>query len=528
MPAMFRRWWQGCDASDDAPVSNLATLSLRPFGLPLWLVLAIVLGPVGCVPSPKPERPRLVLLYATCSLNRLFLSPYDDTRSFTPNLDNFAKEGLVFEKHMTESGRSGNAYAALYSGRQAPGHGIYEHPARLGASVELISERFAEAGFETSSWLNHMMATAKLGYAQGVPPARQHEPLLKGDDRDFQMLLDRLAADPAKHAFVTTNFSVTHGPYFALKLGEFCDRYPAECAIRSHPDFDRLRSTYFKDPIAFNWDFGNTAKRLKLRPKDYEPLNRVVELLYKAGVYHLDQLFGGVIAAIEQRGLLDQSLVTFTSDHGEILVRDNAPFRWTHGMQLAPEVLNVAFILRGPEVGVPRGRYKGVTRSIDVFPTLASLSGLEPPTGNGFGHDLKMAVRGEVEPPDLVAFSHTALMATEFRKKLLGTLPVLQQRFPRQDPALMWVAARKGDDFFELRRDPETGVFSTYRYNLVNDPEKRRDQFDTGKPSDQAVRGLLEHYKVELDAGYSRKQHGVASVPKEDVIRRLKSLGYIN
>ncbi len=510
-------------------VLNRATRLLLRSRLPLWLALAAVLGQTGCVRSPDPEPPRLVLLYATCSLNRHFLSPYDPTRSFTPNLGRFAREGLVFERHMTETGRSGNAFATLYSGLQAPGHGIYQHPARLPVSVELIGERFAEAGFETSSWLHHLMANAKLGYAQGVPSARQHQPLLNGNDPDFLALLDGLVADPTKRTLVTTNNSPTHGPYYGLQIAEFCDRYPAECAIRRHPDFERLRPIYLKDPIAFNWDFDDTAKRLGLQPKDYEQLNMVVELLYKVGVYRLDQLFGGVIEAITERGLLDQSLIAFTSDHGEILVRDNAPFRWTHGMQLAPEVLNVAFILRGPKFGVPRGRYQGVTRSIDVFPTLASLSGLKPPVENVMGHDLKKAVRGEVEPPDLVALSHTALMATEFRRDPLPKFPVLLKRFPRQDPALMWVAARRGDDFWELRRDPETGRFSAYRYDLASDPEKRRDRFDAGKPENKAMQSLLERYKVELEAGYfRRKQHDVGSVPEDDAVRRLKSLGYIN
>ena len=103
----------------------------------------------------------------------------------------------------------------------------------------------------------------------------------------------------------------------------------------------------------------------------------MIELLYKASVYELDALFGGVIEAIEERGLIDASAIAFTSDHGEILYRDNALFQWGHGYQQAPEVIGVPFLLRAP--GLPAGRFDHVTRSTDVYPTLAGLAGVAAP-----------------------------------------------------------------------------------------------------------------------------------------------------
>ena len=61
----------------------------------------------------------------------------------------------------------------------------------------------------------------------------------------------------------------------------------------------------------------------------------------------------------------------------EVLDRENALFKWTHGLQLVPEVLGVLFILYAPTAGLERGRVEQVTRSIDVFATLAGLSGID-------------------------------------------------------------------------------------------------------------------------------------------------------
>ncbi len=47
--------------------------------------------------------PRLVLLYATCTVNKNYLQPYNEARS-TPSLAAFAKKSAVFTNHQTESG----------------------------------------------------------------------------------------------------------------------------------------------------------------------------------------------------------------------------------------------------------------------------------------------------------------------------------------------------------------------------------------------------------------------------------------
>ena len=85
------------------------------------LLMAATLLGLGCQPD---RRPRLVILYATCSLNRAFLESYDAEVRYTPALGDLASEGLVFERHHTESGQSGISFASIFTGRQAPGHGL--------------------------------------------------------------------------------------------------------------------------------------------------------------------------------------------------------------------------------------------------------------------------------------------------------------------------------------------------------------------------------------------------------------------
>jgi hypothetical protein len=53
---------------------------------------------VACEAAPPP---RLIVLYATCTVNKDFLAPYGDGVEFTPNLGRFADEAAVFSNHRT-------------------------------------------------------------------------------------------------------------------------------------------------------------------------------------------------------------------------------------------------------------------------------------------------------------------------------------------------------------------------------------------------------------------------------------------
>ena len=218
------------------------------------LASALCAGLPSCSSRPQRPRPRLVLLYATCTLNRDYLGPYGEAIAFTPNLDRFASEGVVFRRHETESGQSGISFASLFAGTQSYEHGIYHHPNRLPDELYLITEAFADAGYEPWFWSGHEMAAWDLNYGQGVPAERVFEAkpprkrakkktFLQPGDPLFQRLLDRLEADPDYRAFILVNFTMTHGPYrkqlLPAEYAAFLAAYPALAADITLDDLTR-------------------------------------------------------------------------------------------------------------------------------------------------------------------------------------------------------------------------------------------------------------------------------------------------
>ena len=500
--------------------------------LPRALLLALVLGSTACGgrSTPASGGPRLVLLVATCTLAKNSLEPYDLRVCWTPNLAALARQGVVFERHETEAGQSGCDFAALFTGTQADRHGIYHHPTELADASTTIAEAFAAAGWETYFWFGHPMASPELHYDQGVPREHQYafqtsDPhSLARADVPSEQLYAHLAADPSAHAYAQLNFTVTHVPYPVGRnprpraaLRALC---PSAVPDIAEDEFQELMTLAEANLRALQWDFDATVAKLGLAPERVARLAQALELAYRASVEQLDSYLGEILVNLEQHGLLEQTLFVFTADHGEALHREGLEFHWTHGLQLAPECLDVPWIVRGP--GIAPGRYAGVTRSIDVFPTVAALAGVPLPRGAVDGVDLSRAVLGREPPPHLVAYSHTTTLIPSLAEESRewGRFRIF---YPRTDPELMWVRARDGERVYQLRNlDGERFGFQVF--DLARDPFELHDLAAAGDPAQSAMRAELERYKRRLVEGFARA--GLAERAGANALERLRGLGY--
>ena len=531
-----------CDLAGPWNVSNEAMpLLLRSGFSARALLVAAACAAAACV-EPEVPAPRLVLLYATCTLNKGFLSPYRPGVDWTPSLAAFAGRGVVFRRHQTEAGLSGVAFASIFSGMQADGHGVFSHPTRLPDDVPTISEAFAAAGWDVYFWADHEMASPELNYTQGVPSDRlfrggarlggrdprrrdpDREGFLQGDAPGFHRILERLAEDPRARALLVTNFTVTHGPYAGAWVDDLCRAHAGECSDLSREAFEHWAEIFWEHYVDLSWNFDATAARLGLSAQDVRSLESAAERLYKANVRRLDALFGDVLREIEARGMGGESVVAFTADHGEVLSRPGAVLRWNHGFTLAPEVLSVPWILAAP--GVEPGVFEGVTRSIDVFPTLAGLAGVPLPEGVA-GVDLSPALRGIAPPPVLEAFSHTELVPVSLLRESRrrgGTQ--LDRLVPRRDPRLMAVLLRAGDRVYELWPTPDAALRRAV-FDLSRDPYEERDLYDPADAGQGAAFARLERYRAALLRRFEGDSQHHLPLPAPGERELLRKLGYI-
>jgi len=98
---------------------------------------------------------------------------------------------------------------------------------------------------------------------------------------------------------------------------------------------------------------------------------------YDAEIRSMDSAFGHLVGYLEQRGLLDKTLVIFTSDHGEEFGEHAQMGRHSH--TLYDELLHVPLIVRMPGGNFSSTVVERQVRGIDILPTVLDVLGLESP-----------------------------------------------------------------------------------------------------------------------------------------------------
>jgi hypothetical protein len=121
---------------------------------------------------------------------------------------------------------------------------------------------------------------------------------------------------------------------------------------------------------------------------------------YAAAVRRVDQYIGGVIRALESEGMLEDTLIILSADHGEELGEHGGML--SHGRTLYRELLHVPLVMRLPGQAFARERIDQPVQLIDFMPTI--LDYLQCPPIDVPGRSLLTLIRGE-EAERAAAFS---------------------------------------------------------------------------------------------------------------------------
>jgi arylsulfatase A-like enzyme len=133
---------------------------------------------------------------------------------------------------------------------------------------------------------------------------------------------------------------------------------------------------------------------------------------YYAHVTALDDCFGRVLAALDEAGVAENTIVVFSSDHGDMLFNHN------HGWKLRPwrESVGIPLIMRWPG-HIPEGRVTGGPISIvDHMPTLLGLAGVCVPD-EVEGDDFAAYVLGDESAAPNSAFINMPIVMRMFSHK---------------------------------------------------------------------------------------------------------------
>jgi hypothetical protein len=123
----------------------------------------------------------------------------------------------------------------------------------------------------------------------------------------------------------------------------------------------------------FHWESKPYVEAFE-RPTDEEIMGDM--LLYDAGVRFADEGIGQIVDNLKETGLLENTIIVITADHGESF--------WEHGLPLHTtnvydEAIKVPLIISSPSIDQRGATVREQVRLLDLFPTLVDFAGLEIP-----------------------------------------------------------------------------------------------------------------------------------------------------
>jgi len=321
-----------------------------------WLpvLVALLLLP-DCGP-PAPRRPNVVI-YLIDTLRRDHLSAYGYERDTSPRLKAFAGDAITFENAYATSAWTKASTASLLTGMYPLRHGATTRNSRLKQDARLIGDYLEPLGYYRMGVVANPFVVGHWGFDQGYDVFHdQGESLASPSDwlhinaesmhrKAFELLDGRPADQPF---FLYVHTIDVHGPNTPL------------------PPFDRLYSSDPKPP-------GHPG-----RLTGSSPARRVRETidLYDGEINFADEHFGIFLDQLRERGLYDDSVIWFVSDHGEEFLDHG---RGGHGTQLFDEVVKIPMMLKLSGNEHAGATVEAPVSLVDVLTTQLQLVDQTPP-----------------------------------------------------------------------------------------------------------------------------------------------------
>ena len=398
---------------------------------------------------------------------------YGKTVVQTPHIDRLGREGARLTNFFTNSAVCTPSRGCLFTGRYPHCHGAYRNNIELNRDEVTIAHVLKQNGYTTGysgKW--HLDGTPKPGFlkpsrAMGFGECRAmfnrgHWKKIVdlpdgtakvapyrviGDQKTFttDWLAEKTIAFLAKPRkspfFYTVSFPDPHGP--------FTVRAPYMTMYK--PEDMPVPNTFKAAP----------ARRGRGRRRN-EASMRKAKAHYCGLVKCIDDNVGRILAALESKGILDNTIVVFTTDHGE--------YMGEHGLygknQWYRTAYQIPFVIRWPKA-IPAGRIIGeFITNVDVQQTLLGLLGIKP-CGREQGRDASALLRGgKPEWEDVAWIHHSSL-------KSAGIFT------PKHELVLMASGAHM---LFDRANDPEQTK------NLAADPAHK-------KVFDELAARVVEHHR---------------------------------
>ena len=479
------------------------------------------------------------------------LSCYGAANPTTPHLDRIAARGTLFEKAISAAAWTPPAHASLFTGTYPSRHQVDRSNLTLGTDLDPLPEVLQRGGYRTygvssNYWLSRETAfdrgfdefvhSWQLVQTRGTnaPLARQQRKQDLGlggpaetpsrfaqeANRLFEKTTNKLrnrlqAYDDGAWRVVNQvrrwipRWSGQEQPFFAfLHFMEPHIRYSApgrfhHMHLPKGVSAERARRVN-QDP----WRF--LTGQVEMTEEDFA----ILGALYDGEISYVDSRVGQIHDMLESSGLLENTVLIITSDHGENLGDHGL---MDHAYCLYDTLLNVPLIIRGPTEFPAGERVSRPVQTADLFGALLTLAGIEDDPARA-----QVQANGPLLPADIRRLSESERVTLAEYREPQPPLAVLKRRFDGFNGAYFDRSLRMA------RTETHKFIWSSdghpELYDLEKDPCEESNLVNVEKDTADRLGQVIEE-RLGAFVAPSGADEGIDL--DEDTVKKLEQLGYL-
>jgi arylsulfatase A-like enzyme len=308
------------------------------------------------------------------------MSCYGYRKPTTPNIDQIAREGVLFENHFVTSPWTLPVHASLFTGRYESGHGAGAQHEGLEPGLPQMGELFTRNGYRSVSFCNNHWAydsglwSAGTGFQEhirygearhkAVPP---YVPSGKPEERDKGSLkavglalnwIDKKVAGKNKPFLMFINCLEPHDPY--LPPEPFRSRF-----MEPGVSYDKAVAGRGGQAVSTIGDRCQTLDEWMIERS-----------LYDGSTACLDDRIGKLVEGLKERGVYDETIFIVTGDHGDVQ-GEQIGYAYHSQNGVWDGACKTPLVIRHPKTFKAGTRCKQLVQITDALPALMQIAGVK-------------------------------------------------------------------------------------------------------------------------------------------------------
>lgn len=423
----------------------------------------------------------------------------------TPNIDKLAEQGVVFDRTFSSCPICSPYRGQMLTGLYSHLNGVVDNEYKMKTSVTTLPEALKAEGYHTG-----YVGKWHLGYGPYT--------------KDKRYGFDYMASYNCNHQYYDVSYHENEkGPF---RMDGWAPEFETSLAIRFIEDHLKENG---KSPFALLLSWGpphhpydQYPEKYRIYdpekmeaapnvPEEYAEAARQDTADYYGNITGLDDQMGRILKALDDMGLSDNTILVFTSDHGDHIhchgyakcndpsIEDNT--RRASKATPYEESIHVPLIVRWPAKVSRSGRTNAFFSSVDIMPTLLSLCGVRAPEGMQGIDQSHLLLGGDGETRDSV-YLEILGEGWPHRGKWVG-----YWRGVRSDRWMYarWYKNENGPLLFDVANDPYE------MNNLYGNPEYARVQ----REMEARLKKWMTETKDPFDTGDRDPASGMLELGQE-------------